>query len=267
MRIDARWVVAVAIVAAAMVWAAREGPETSLAAGAGGEVTIRVAPGERWLQGAAADSLAVGPQVAVWLEDPEGAFVATIFVTRRAATEDWVGVPGAREGEAVTPRPLPVWAAKHKGIGIEPMAACGACHGRRRSEDKSIAGDPVLEALTGPSPAAGLTRVWKVPDGVERGTYGIRVEVNQWMDFNEAYPATAAVDGTAQRGAALGSGQPSLVWGGALEIGPSPEAIALALIGHGDPTGAVGEVDPYLTGLTSALSIVDTIGVAYAPPK
>jgi hypothetical protein len=270
MRIDVRWLVAIAIVAAAVVWASREGPQTSVAADTGGEITIDVTPGEHWLRGTPgqeADSLKVGPQIAVWLEDSDGAFVATIFVTRRAATEDWVGVPGAPEGVAVTPRPLPVWVAKHRGIGVEPMAACGACHGKRRSEDKSIEGDPILEALVGPSPAAGLTREWQLLQGIEPGVYGVMVEINHWMDWNEAYPGKAAAGGTASGGGPIGSGQPSLVWGGALEVGPTPEATGLTLIGHGDPTAADGSIDPDLTGFTTALSIVDTIDVAYAPPK
>ena len=270
MKIDGRWFVAIAIVAAAVVWATREGAETSLAADAGGKIAIHVTPGEHWLRGASADeqdSLKVGPQVAVWLEDSEGAFVATIFVTRRAATEDWLGVPGAPEGVAVTPRPLPVWVAKHRGIGVEPMAACGACHGKRRSEDKSIEGDPILETLTAQSPADGLTREWQVLEGIEPGTYGVLVEVNHWMDWNEAYPEKAAGDGTPPGGGPTGSGQPSLVWGGAIEIGPTPEANGLALIGHGVPTGADGGIDPDLTGITTALSIVDTINVTYTPPK
>jgi len=264
-------------------------------AAAGGQLTISIAAGEHWIGGAveaapepggegaptgeaeagaeagepgedtAAADAAEGPQVAIWLEDPAGSFVATVFVTRRAAVEDWVGVPGAGEDETVTPRPLPVWAGKHRGVGVEPMAACGACHGKRRSDDKTTAGDAILEALTGPSPSAGLTREWRVPERVEPGIYGIRVEVNRWMDPNERYAAgMPSIDPDAS-GGPTGSGQPSLVWGGIVDIGAGPEGGGLTLIGHGHPSGANDEVDPDLAGLTTALSIVDTIHVVYQP--
>lgn len=204
-----------------------------------------------------------GPQVAIWLEDPTGGFVSTIYVTRRAAVEDWVGVAGADDGETVTPRPLPVWAGKHRGIGIEPMASCGACHGKRRSDDKTVAGDTVLEALTGPSPTAGLTREWQVSEKVEPGVYGIRVEVNHWMDPNQRYAAERPPGEPDSSGGPTGSGQPSLVWGGIVEIGTGLRESGLTLIGRGHPSGANGEVDSDLAGLTTALSIVDTIHVVY----
>jgi hypothetical protein len=251
---------------------------------AGARLTIGITPGEHWLRGApsetapaettgtaetveAAEPAGRGPEVAIWLEDPAGSFVATIFVTRRAAVEDWAGVGGVAEGEAVTPRPLPVWAGSHRGVGVEPMASCGACHGKRRSDDKTTAGDPVLEEMTGPAPSAGLTREWPVPERVGPGIYGIRVEVNHWMDPNERYGAAIPPGEPDSSGGPTGSGQPSLVWGGVVEIGADPSDGGLTLIGHGHPYGANGEVDSDLAGLTTALSIVDTIHVAYAPSE
>jgi hypothetical protein len=288
---DRRWWAGVALAAAvALAWGAA-GEPTALAEGAGGRIAISIAPGEHWLRGGAdavpesdaerageadtegdgpgeaAEAAGDGPQVAVWLEDPAGRFVSTVYVSRRAAVEDWGGVAGAGEGEDVTARPLPVWAGQHRGVGVEPMASCGACHGKRRSDDKATAGDPILEALSGPTPKEGLSREWRIPDRVEPGTYGIRVEVNHWLDPNERYAAVIPAGQPDASGGSLGSGQPSLVWAGTVEIGADPYEAGLALVGRGHPSGASGEVEADLVGLTTALSIVDTIRVSYAPPQ
>jgi hypothetical protein len=206
-----------------------------------------------------------GPQAAFWLEDPMGNFVTTIYVTRRAATEDWLGVAGAPEGRAVTPRPLPVWSGKHREIGVEPMASCGACHGKRRSEDKSVEDDPVLEVLSSTASTGSFTREWAVPERVGPGIYGIRAEVNHWMDPNETYANDPVDLDPVHESGPIGSGQPSLVWGGIVEIGPDASEEALVLLGHGHAMGADGELDSDLAGLTTALSIVDSIRVTYLP--
>jgi hypothetical protein len=86
------------------------------------------------------------------------------------------------------------------------------------------------------------------------------------MDPNEAY-GDAAASGAPARGAALrGSGQPSLIWGGIVDIGGESHAEELILLGHGRPAGANGEVDADLAGLTTALAIADTIRVEYTRP-
>jgi hypothetical protein len=147
------------------------------------------------------------------------------------------------------------------------MASCGACHGKRRSDHKTTAGDPILEAMTGPSPTDGLTREWRVPERVEPGTYGIRVEVNHWMDPNERYAADLPAGDPDASGGSTGSGQPSLVWGGVVEVGPRAHEGGLSLVGRGHASGASGEIEVDLAGLTTALSIVDTIHVAYVPAE
>lgn len=263
-----RFVAAVALTAVGILaWGAHGEPATAVDPGAKGKLTINITAGAHWLRHGNGEAVAPGegPQVALWLEDPAGDFVSTIYVTRRAAIEDWIGVAGAPEGGLVTPRPLPVWAGEHRGIGLEPMASCGACHGKRRSDDKTTAGDPVLEALTGPASTDGFSREWAVPDRIDPGVYGVRAEINHWMDANEKYADDLPMSDPDYSGGASGSGQPSVVWGGVIEIGASVDVCDLVVIGHGHPAGANGEVDVDLAALTTALSIADTIRVTYVP--
>jgi len=298
MRVDPRWSIPIVLAAAAAVaWGVNGGSDATAVDAAGiGRLTVAITAGAHWLRGEAGaagrplseeaetgapDDEAEptddaegaepipsgdGPQMALWLEDADGGYVSTIYVTRRAAFEDWLGVTGLAEREAAR-RPLPVWAGKHREIGVEPMAACAACHGKRRSDDKAVSDDPILEGLTGRAPSSGFSLEWAVPERVGPGTYRVRAEVNHWADPNDRYAVGLPEDDPNQSGGRPGSGQPSLIWEGIVEIGADPNDCDLVVIGHGHPAGLDGEIDPDLTGLTTALSIVDTIRVGYTPVR
>ena len=75
-----------------------------------GDMKIRIEQGDNWLH---RFDLPLGlskrnaPQIAVWLEDTVGHYITTIYVTHKAATQDWL-VPirsrtGATAGASSTP--------------------------------------------------------------------------------------------------------------------------------------------------------------------
>ena len=61
------------------------------------EISVKVTPGEHWKEKRE-------PQVAVWLEDTEGNYIRTLYVTERAGHKSWIF--GPKEGR---PESLPVW--------------------------------------------------------------------------------------------------------------------------------------------------------------
>ncbi|MGB4033130.1 MAG: hypothetical protein GX467_02300 [Rikenellaceae bacterium] len=67
-----------------------------------GDMEITVNPGEQWLHDF---PLFLGfkqkntPQFAIWIEDISGNYLATIFVTRKIATEGWIFNKGNRRKE------------------------------------------------------------------------------------------------------------------------------------------------------------------------
>jgi hypothetical protein len=206
------------------------------------------------------------PQMAFWLEDTTGAYVATIYVTHRTATQDWRAGFGEKRERIKRPSSLPVWARAHASGGVEPKSLCGACHSLHKQRKKTIE-DPALHAMTGATPKTGFTREWRLPRGIKPGRYTVRAEINHSKDFNEAYPKNTAEGDSNYSGGSSGSGQPSLVWEGALTLGDAPSSVTLETAGHGHPSGASGELFRGLETITTALEIVESIRVEFKPSE
>jgi hypothetical protein len=244
---------------------------TAAAQGAtsGGRLVLTVKEDANWLHSfrvALVVKVTARPQMAFWLEDTDGKFVTTVYVTHKGATEDWATFPGAGKYGTTREAALPVWSYKHREIGMMPMATCSACHAKRKAAEKTTASTPLLDAITSATPDAGFTREWSVPENLEPGTYVACAEINHARDWNEAYRSDAReTDPGWSGGGAVGSGQPSLVWRGTIHIGGAASEVALKPFGHGHPSGANGDVTPDLKTLTTALNIVEAIEVRYVP--
>jgi len=84
-------------------------------AGMGGmnDITLRLTPGpaykftSRWF----IFPVAIYPQVACWLETPQGEYVDTLYVTAKGAERTWVSAPPGGRPEA-----LPVWSHLPKTV-------------------------------------------------------------------------------------------------------------------------------------------------------
>lgn len=111
------------------------------------EVTVSVGAGKNWKQ-------KMNPQFSVWLEDSEGNFVRTLYVTSRAAKKNWIF--GPKEGR---PESLPVWygsAGKSEGIDV----------------------------VTGATPKGGVVFKTVLEDDRE---YFIKAEFNNSFDYNDTF--------------------------------------------------------------------------------
>lgn len=259
-----------AVLAGAADGADREPTTHTVAPGPGGKLAVSVKAGEEWIHEfkvAMFIGIETEPQMAFWLEDESGKFVTTIYVTHRTATKDWRGAFGKKDSKIERPYALPVWKKSHVGMGIAPMSSCAACHNRHRDGFEPPDVDPELDAVSGATPPWDFTREWAVPENLRPGTYVVRAEINQSKDNNDAYPQDAAEDDPNYNGGEMGSGQPSLVFEGTLEIGGEPASVRLEPVGHGHPAGLDGSVDADLSSMTTALGIVESIDVSYEPAR
>ena len=136
--------------AAAFIWAEK--------------ISVAVNPGEAYSKRA--------PQIAVWVEDSDGTYVDTLFVTKKASGNKWIGSP--KEGR---PESLPDW---YKSKGQNPAV--------KISKDD-------LDATTSATPKKGI--VISKDLELEKGkTYVFKCQANQSFDYNEYYTKkNSGVDG------------------------------------------------------------------------
>lgn len=232
-----------------------------------GTLAVTVHPGEEWVHTFRVMLLVPvdnRPQMAFWLETPDGEFVTTLYVTRRAAFLDWRASPGEDADAIERPSALPVWTHRHVRVGIAPMKSCAFCHGEHDADEPAT--DLPPDAVTSATPETGFVREWAVPERLEPGRYVVRAEINHSKDFNEVYRDDIEDGEPGYSGGSMGSGQPSLVWSGEIVVGDSTASVALEPLGHGHPAGSDGKIVSDLSDLTTARNIIESIEVAYTPP-
>ena len=122
-----------------------------------GDSTLQVVvePGTEWLHDF---PLFLGlkrrnpPQMAIWIESPEGAYLATVYVTRRIASQSW------------------------------RMAGGNGLYLPTREE-------PLPDAVSGATPRGGFEA--RFVRDTAWGRFVVKVEVNHSTDFNDTWPRSA----------------------------------------------------------------------------
>lgn len=209
-----------------------------------GNLEVKVTEGEHWKHDF---PLFLGikikntPQMAIWVEDLDGNYIATVFATKKIATEGWMANGGNRRKEA-----LPHWCYK-RGVQYSDGLYLP-------TKDQ-----PLVDAITGATPDKSF-QVKTTPKGNLR-QFVLKFEVNHSTDFNSAYPKGASVGDSNYSGGEMGGGQPALVYAALVDLDSMTKEYKLTLVGHSSPDGSSGELYPDLSDLTTALSIVKEVAV------
>jgi Predicted periplasmic protein (DUF2271) len=165
------------------------------------------------------------PQVACWLENEDGRFVQTVFITARGAKKNWYSAPSKGRPEA-----LPVW--DH----LQKSAAGGA------------------DAVSGAT-SSGETKRDAAASGLQPGRYAAFLEVNRSYDYNERYTrANAGVNG-----------QPSVIYRCDIIAGREVSTGKFEPIGTGSLDGSDGKITAGLEGLTTALTLLSKAEITWRP--
>jgi hypothetical protein len=186
------------------------------------------------------------PQMALWAETPDGEFIDTLMVTEKGGTMKWRKAPGddVPEGGIRRPGALPVWTA--------------------RSGRADVGAPVVVDAVSQATPKGGFSVKGQTFAGHD-GFY-LYFEVNHSTDFNSAYPAEAEPGSFNYNGGEWGSGQPALVYRAYVnQIRPETSDTEFELIGHSSPSGADGRIYADLSGIDSALKILQAIRMEMVP--
>ena len=188
------------------------------------EITVSVEAGENWKS-------KYTPQFAVWLEDTEGNYIRTLYVTECASKKNWIFAP-----KAGRPQSLPVWYHASKQ---DP---------RKGKEAKKANEHLGLDAVTNATPKGSMTFRQEIEDA----DCVIKAEFNGSFDFNEFYTKKNSNC----------NGQPSVVYEAKIKKGENEET-TLAFAGTGSIDGSDGEIRRESKGLTTATSIAKSITVTF----
>ncbi|WP_027729080.1 DUF2271 domain-containing protein [Treponema sp. C6A8] len=181
------------------------------------EIKISVLPGQNW-------SSKHSPQFAIWLEDTEGNYIETLYVTEKASKKSWIFAP--KEGR---PESLPIWYHSSKKDFIKGQ------------EKNAIL---PLDAVTGATPKTGIQLSKTIPDK----PCIIKAEFNVSFDYNDTYTkSNSSVNG-----------QPSVLYEAKISEN-ADEEISLTYSGTGSVDGTDGKIYKTTPGLTTAISIIKSI--------
>ncbi len=171
------------------------------------------------------------PQLAVWLEDPSGSIIRTVWVAKRSGRSWW-------KGKVECPTALPYWESRHR---LEKSGF------RQRSLLRRF-----VDAVSGATPTGG--RFFVETDVRAGESWHFFVEVNLSADFNRDFPAYLD-DGTPDDEM---NGQPSLVYRGTITARQGAAAGAV-IIGRTDQWVPVDTLIEDLSGMTTALEIISDL--------
>ena len=199
------------------------------------EISVKVTPGEHWKEKRE-------PQVAVWLEDEDGNYIRTLYVTERAGHKSWIF--GPKEGR---PESLPVWyGASKDGSASDKESASPATASASSTPSAPLSRE--LDAVTGATPKSALTLSAQIED---RACI-IKAEFNNSFDYNDFY--TKKSSGV--------NGQPSVVYSSKIPADlAAGQEITLEFEGTGSLSGENGEINKRAENLTTAKKIVKSVTV------
>jgi hypothetical protein len=214
-----------------------------------GDLKIYVEQGEYWLHDY---PLFLGikiknrPQIAVWIEDLQGRYLSTVFVTNKIATQSWLSNNGNPRIEA-----LPHWRWSHSMAGIDGSSGATPKGG--------LVIKPLTDGITGATPN-GSFDVMLRPNNVLK-QFVIKIEINHSTDYNTYYLESAKEGEPGYSGGKGGSGQPAVVYAATIDLSSGVTSFDAILIGHSSPDGSSGNVFPDISTLTTAHRIVRKITI------
>ena len=173
------------------------------------------------------------PQMAIWLQNPSDQSIRTVMLTYRMGSGDW-------KGKTKCDVALPYWVGffnRQTGTSGPPTQE-----------------HPAPDAVTYATPKEQLIVRTRLPEG-SRWNYFI--EVNVSGDFNADFPKKSKYGRTDRDG----NGQPSLVYGGAIETVKGTVSQP-AVLGCTDQYGPVTRLTENIDGITTALKLLKTIKVS-----
>lgn len=186
------------------------------------------------------------PQVAFWIEDEDGRYIDTLYVTKKTTSAGFVPSEDPF-GTTARPEALPYWAHRRgvrypSGMMVPPE------------------GSVELDAVTGATPR-GHFDVHSVLSRLPR-RFRVLMEINRSFDFNDFYSSDRFPEDPIYSGSGS-SGQPSVVYAAEVNLDAPQPAYVLVPVGHGHHSGRDGELYRDMAGIDTALQLVERVVVDF----
>ncbi len=210
-----------------------------------GDIKIEVKVGDEWKH---PFDLFLGikkqnpPQIAIWIEDLEGNYLTTLYVSYRAGTQSWSGNSKKRK-EA-----LPYW--NHARLPFQPGQPVPDGYTGATTQS------PIPDAVTGATPNGNFDLVMTPAGELDR--FIIKAEFNHSTDYNEYYPKSVT---QSDENYSAESGQPAVIYEVMVDLTTGEKEYKMQMVGHSSPDGSNGQLYTDLSGLTSAKDIIKKITI------
>ncbi len=185
------------------------------------------------------------PLMAIWIEDPEGRYVQTLYAAESIAKGVFRHGDASRgfwmPGEIQRPAALPYWSHK-RGIKNE------------KGLYLPTPTNPMPDAYTGPTPEGSFILTTRLDEpGIRK--FNVLFEINQTWDWNEYWTNNKYPEDEEYKT----SCQPALVYSAAIDLDSPETEYVMKVIGRSHHSGADGELYDDVQTLTTALHIAEVI--------
>ena len=189
------------------------------------------------------------PSFAFWIEDMDGNYIQTLFVTQFVATGiyahgqlapgKWSNTPGYAE----RPASLPYWLHKRNILN-------------NKGNLLPTPDMPVPDAYTAATPKSDFTLKTKADNELPK-RFKLIMEINQPWDSNAFWNNAKYPDNWDY----LTSLQPALIYGTNIDLTSNVKEFMLELLGHSHWSGENGELYSDITSITTAINIIKQVVV------
>ena len=184
------------------------------------------------------------PQVAFWLEDLDGHYISTIYVTQKISNGSFVSTQDIFNTLS-RPESLPYW-AHQRGVSYGDNSVMPA------------ANNTDLDGMTGATPLGNYDVRSKLNTDLRQ--FKVMMEINRSYDFNDFYSKDKYPDDAVYSGSGS-SGQPSVIYSAEINLDENQHTYIMKPIGHGHYSGQDGKLYDNLQGIDTALQLVKRVVV------
>lgn len=184
------------------------------------------------------------PQVAFWLEDMEGKYLGTLYVTQKISNASFVSTEDYFSTVS-RPESLPYWAHQRAG-------------GTGNGNVMPVANSNDLDGITGATPLGNYDIRSTVDTNLLQ--FKVMMEINRSYDFNDFYTKDKYPKDVIYSGSGS-SGQPSVIYTAEVNLADSQKTYFMKAVGHGHYSGEDGALYTDMEGLDTALQLVKRVTV------